>query len=532
MKVRRTLLGPTVVLPLLFGLTYGSGAPQTVLASQGSDGCNPGRSGSTAQDNFDGWLTVGQGNLGGATVKANTYSPYVENYGTQGIAGKDDTTAWALLGNTAHELDLAQVGYGESYNNTGGGNGTTGSERVFFVEYSNSGTPVIDQVTPAPSTGLPSQPYLEDQYIYNTLYGNVANSFTFQIGAPGVSAANVYYDGSALAAQNLGWVPNEANIAAEVHTLDDQMPGDIANHLELGSAGFYSTSLGSWEAIDQGATDTQTGPVSNDFDSTNEYAYQETSTNTLYVWDIGCPNSVTSSPINAGNVVDSAGTGSSKTVSSNTPNQTNGPYSLISQASDGNLVLYDNRGYALWSPGQAALSSYLLLQTGDNLVLYNGVGGTVLWSSGTGGDGYGSPYAVVQSDGNYVLYGNSSNALWDTGTSWDSTNSGLLYGQDINEGTTISSHSGNYHLALQTDGNLVLYNSSWSPVWDTGTSGDGSAVNLYMQADGNLVLYRYAGPSDALWSSGTGGDGTTSHMVVNDGSFSVSDVTGYTHYTS
>jgi hypothetical protein len=50
--------------------------------------------------------------------------------------------------------------------------------------------------------------------------------------------------------------------------------------------------------------------------------------------------------------------------------------------------------------------------------------------------------AVMQGDGNFVLYGDSSTALWDTGTS----------------------ESGAY-LALQNDHNLVVYSSSHCALW-------------------------------------------------------------------
>ena len=48
--------------------------------------------------------------------------------------------------------------------------------------------------------------------------------------------------------------------------------------------------------------------------------------------------------------------------------------------------------------------------------------------------------------------------------------------------------TGNY-LAMQTDGNLVLYNGSNSAIWSTSTNGYGSSAVLNAQDDGNLVVY-------------------------------------------
>ena len=74
-------------------------------------------------------------------------------------------------------------------------------------------------------------------------------------------------------------------------------------------------------------------------------------------------------------------------------------------------------------------------------------------------------------------------------------------------------------LAVQPDGNLVIYGSSANDIslggygvctansaciatWATGTQGRGSApYTLKMQDDGNLVLYDST--SSAVWASGT-----------------------------
>lgn len=55
-------------------------------------------------------------------------------------------------------------------------------------------------------------------------------------------------------------------------------------------------------------------------------------------------------------------------------------------------------------------------------------------------------------------------------------------------------------LYMQPDGNLVLYSSSDTPLWNSATSGNPGAF-LAMQIDGNMVIYSSTGT--ALWSTGT-----------------------------
>jgi len=87
----------------------------------------------------------------------------------------------------------------------------------------------------------------------------------------------------------------------------------------------------------------------------------------------------------------------------------------------------------------------LVLQQDGNLVLSVVHNGRVLWSSGTGGKAVSK--AIMQDDGNFVIYGFGGSALWSSDT----------FGK-----------SGSY-LIVQDDGNLVIY----QPVaqWSTDTVG-------------------------------------------------------------
>lgn len=69
----------------------------------------------------------------------------------------------------------------------------------------------------------------------------------------------------------------------------------------------------------------------------------------------------------------------------------------------------------------------------------------------------------------------------------------------------IGSPSGNLSLAMQGDGNLVLYQNS-IPLWASNTGGQSCGTNqckAVFQADGNFVVYNGSTP---LWQSVTGGN--------------------------
>ena len=86
---------------------------------------------------------------------------------------------------------------------------------------------------------------------------------------------------------------------------------------------------------------------------------------------------------------------------------------------------------------------------------------------------------VYQSDGNLVLYRNgSTDALWASGTNGTS------------EGLTL----------MQENGNLVIYDATNLPVFDTGTSGNPGS-RLIVQNDGNVVIYSPDGRP--LWATNT-----------------------------
>lgn len=97
-------------------------------------------------------------------------------------------------------------------------------------------------------------------------------------------------------------------------------------------------------------------------------------------------------------------------------------------------------------PGQSLVSTNgryrLLYQADGNLVLYDDVERTAPWASNTVGTSAGQ--AVLQGDGNFVVYDAQGIGRWSTGTVGNS----------------------NAYLLVQSDGNIVVYRSNGQPAWD------------------------------------------------------------------
>jgi hypothetical protein len=71
-------------------------------------------------------------------------------------------------------------------------------------------------------------------------------------------------------------------------------------------------------------------------------------------------------------------------------------------------------------------------------------------------------------------------------------------GQSLYAGQTLTSCHNGYRLAMQGDGNLVLYIGS-APTWSSRTNGKGG-YRATMQGDGNFVVYTRA--NHAVWATG------------------------------
>src|SRR5262249_9062198 len=150
----------------------------------------------------------------------------------------------------------------------------------------------------------------------------------------------------------------------------------------------------------------------------------------------------------------------------------------------------------------------------------------------SGTQGHPGARLVMQSDGNVVIYDPSGVALWATGTDAPAAPppppppsppgpssppppaDALASGQSLSPGMTLSSADGRFHLAYQGDGNLVLDQDGVGPIWASGTGGL-SAGATAMQGDGNVVIYDASG--NPVWSSGTQGHAGAHLLVQADG---------------
>ena len=111
----------------------------------------------------------------------------------------------------------------------------------------------------------------------------------------------------------------------------------------------------------------------------------------------------------------------------------------------------------------------------------------------------------------------------------------LKAGEALNKDEMLVSANNRFHLIMQGDGNVVLYDKkpSEKDFWKTGKRGGGTQViwtarthgdcRIMMQGDGNLVVTDLSWKK-AVWASGTGGKGNSSSMLVmqNDGNAVIS----------
>jgi hypothetical protein len=95
-------------------------------------------------------------------------------------------------------------------------------------------------------------------------------------------------------------------------------------------------------------------------------------------------------------------------------------------------------------------------------------------------------------------------------------------GQAITVGQSLRSCDGRFTLAMQYDGNLVLYQGG-SAIWATNNSGS-TGYAAVMQNDGNFVLYDVT--QRALFSSGTWGHPGNRLSLQNDGNLVVYNSAG------
>lgn len=182
--------------------------------------------------------------------------------------------------------------------------------------------------------------------------------------------------------------------------------------------------------------------------------------------------------------------------------------------------------------GATAVQDGALLSPGDTLTSPNGLftlgltttgnlieqqGSRVLWQT-TGALNQPGDEAVLQSDGNFVLYTPTDRAVWSTGTSGNAGDSfsirddgslavtdahgqvvwsrapavqQLSTGVSLLPGQMLVAESGLYQLNMQADGNLVEY-SAGRPLWFSKTAHHAGA-HAVVSASGKLAIVTRSG---------------------------------------
>jgi hypothetical protein len=181
--------------------------------------------------------------------------------------------------------------------------------------------------------------------------------------------------------------------------------------------------------------------------------------------------------------------------------------------SDGNLVVYGPGSQAIWDSGTYGNPGASAIMQGDGNLVVYSSAGTPLWNSGT----YGNPgaYFRLQDNGEAVIYQASGTALW-YGNSTAAP--AAAPGRVLTAGQAIYSPDGQYQLIMQGDGNLVEYAPGDQAIWNSGTYGNPGAYAI-MQTDGNLVVYSSAGTP--LWYSGTYGNPGASLVLADGGALEI-----------
>ena len=147
------------------------------------------------------------------------------------------------------------------------------------------------------------------------------------------------------------------------------------------------------------------------------------------------------------------------------------------------------------------------LQGDGNLVLRN-ASGTALWTSGTNGSR--AQRLNMQSDGNLVLRNASSTALWSSGTNGSRA----------------------VKVVMQSDGNLVMRTASGTAVWATGTGGvspaDTVRPTITLKGSASLSIAQGSSFTDPGATANDDRDGNITSRIAVSGSVNTAVVGSYT----
>ena len=181
-------------------------------------------------------------------------------------------------------------------------------------------------------------------------------------------------------------------------------------------------------------------------------------------------------------------------------------YSTLVMQSDGNLVLLNEHNQPLWNSATvcSGCGNFVDFQSDGNLVVYNG-NNVALWSSGT----HGVPEAKLIFDNDRLLIKSGDITLWDSSNSTPITPVVELVSNYSGIFTIETGHTKSFqdtYLAMQTDGNLVLYSNDKKVLWANYAFCPAGLVcdhRVEFQSDGNFVVYSES--RGVVWHAGSFG---------------------------
>lgn len=188
-------------------------------------------------------------------------------------------------------------------------------------------------------------------------------------------------------------------------------------------------------------------------------------------------------------------------------------HNVLALNKNGSLVLYS--GFNSVKTFHSKDGNKLIMQDDGNLVLYNKTG-QALWHTVTHGNT--GAHLGLKTNGNMIVSNEALQELWTSNTTeipdllyyvHPKTSTGKIF-----PGQSLVTADKKYRMDLQSDGNLVIYSPNRA-IWANYTTIGKSVAYLAMQSDGNLVIYDNNGK--ALWHTHTNGKGVSNLVMQPDG---------------
>jgi hypothetical protein len=194
---------------------------------------------------------------------------------------------------------------------------------------------------------------------------------------------------------------------------------------------------------------------------------------------------------------------------------------------DGNFVVWG--GGPVWSSGTYGRNgAYLAMQLDGNLVIRHGA--APIWQLGSVCGYSAGSFLALQDDGSLVLRNADASSRWVSKYGCGIEAPHVLWaGQVLQPNQAIWSPSGAYHAIMQPDGNFVVYGRG-GPAWSSGTYG-ATGSYIAMQHDGNLVIRHGAAP---IWQTGSAcGYSAGSYLAMQeDGNLVLRNANGTSRWSS